>query len=317
MSSPARRRAPPIDRTVLITGAFGFTGGAIRRRLQARGLALRTLTDHAPADPGEVRVFPHAFDDPGELARSLEGVDTLYNTYWVRFARGSVTYERAVENSVRLFEAARAAGVGRLVHVSIANPSPDSALPYYRGKAQVESALIRSGLSYAIVRPTVLFGDAGLLINNIAWLLRRLPLFVIPGRGDYRIQPAHVDDLAALAIECGDRTDDLVLDAVGPETYRYADLVDMLRETVKSRARIVSLPPGLALGLGRLLGWLLRDVLITREEIVGLCDDLLVSRGPPTCKTSLHDWLLRNREQVGARYLSELARHYRRPAAAQ
>ncbi len=297
--------------TALITGAYGFTGSAIRRLLEPRGVALRTLTS-ANAPPGSaLRTLPWCFDDPAALAASLEGVDTLYNTYWVRFARGSVTHERAVEHSQQLFRAARVAGVRRVVHVSIANPSLDSALPYYRGKALVEQALLESSLSYAIVRPTVLFGGRGILLNNIAWLLRRLPLFAIPGRGDYQIQPAHVDDLARLAVSVADEKKDLVVDAAGPEVYSYRELVEKLRSAVRSRARLVHLPPNVAYVLARGIGWALRDVLLTREELAGLRANLLVSSAPPSCGTRLSEWLRAHGQTLGRTYLSELELHYR------
>lgn len=297
--------------TALITGAYGFTGAAIRRLLELRGVALRSLTSRTAPPGSALRTLPWCFDDPAALVASLEGVDTLYNSYWVRFARGSVTHERAVDHSCQLFRAARVAGVRRVVHVSIANPSLDSALPYYRGKALVEQALVESGLSYAIVRPTVLFGERGVLLNNIAWLLRRLPIFAIPGRGDYRIQPAHVDDLARLAVSVADQTKDVVVDAVGPEVYSYRAMVELLRSAVGSRAQLVRLPPAVAYVLARGIGWALRDVLLTRHELAGLRANLLVSSAPPSCDTRLSEWLRANGTTLGTSYLSELELHYR------
>ena len=88
------------------------------------------------------------------------------------------TFEQAVENSRILFEAAAGAGVGRMVHFSVANASTDSRLPYFRGKGQVEEILRDTGiLPYAIIRPTLVFGEWDLLLNNMAWALRRLPVF--------------------------------------------------------------------------------------------------------------------------------------------
>lgn len=300
--------------THLVTGAFSFSGRAITRRLLERGDAVRTLTGHPErAGPlqGRVEAFPLDLDDADALAKRFEGVDTFFNTYWVRFDRGAQSFGRAARGSRRLFEAAARAGVRRVVHVSIANPSLDSPLPYYRGKAHVERALAESGLPHGILRPTVLFGHGGLLLNNIAWLLRRLPLFAIPGRGEDRLQPVHVEDAAALALDLAAREGDVAVDAAGPETYRYADLVRLIREAVGSRARIVHVPPGTALWLARGLGWWLRDVVITREELAGLRADLLVSKEPPTGHTRLGEWLRAHADAFGTRYLSELALHYR------
>ena len=163
---------------------------------------------------------------------SLSGATTLYNTYWVRFARRTVDHERAVANSRALFHAAERAGVQRIVHVSITHPSSNSPLPYFRGKALVERALAECDLSYAIVRPAILFGGDGVLLNNIAWLLRRLPVFAIGGKGDYRIRGIHVDDLAHLCLAKAAETHDSVTDAVGPERPTFTELVGAIRDAV-------------------------------------------------------------------------------------
>ena len=298
----------------VVTGAFGYTGRYITARLLACGKRVRTLTGH-PARPnpfgGAVEVAPLDFGNPGQLTRSLRGAETLYNTYWIRFPHGAATYEKAVENSRMLFRAAREAGVRRLVHISITQASQDSPFAYFRGKGLVEEALRESGLSHAILRPTVVFGPEGILINNIAWLLRRFPVFAVPGRGDYRLQPVFVEDVAELAVAAGDSRDNLILDAVGPETFTFDELVRLVARAVGSRARLVHLPPGLALWLSRLVGLFVGDVVLTREEVDGLMANLLVSDAPPTGRTRLSNWLARNADQVGGRYASELDRHYR------
>lgn len=299
--------------THVLTGAFGYTGRYLARRLLASGISVRTLTNH-PRDPdplrGRVEVHALDFSSPPSLARSLEGARVLYNTYWVRFDHGDATYARAVENTKILFSAALEAGVERIVHVSITNPSADSPLPYFSGKAALESHLAALPVSHAIVRPTVLFGREDILINNIAYLLRRLPLFGVPGSGRYAVQPVYVDDLASLMADLASRTDDVILDAVGPETYSYIDLVRLVRDAIHARARIVRVPPLLVLLMGRILGRLVGDVIITPDEIRGLSSGLLVSGSEPTCATSFRSWVEAHGASLGARYASELARHY-------
>ena len=208
----------------VVTGAFSYSGGAIARDLQLAGRRVRTLTGHPErgSDRTDIEVRPLDFDDPTGLSKSLDGATTLFNTYWVRFARGGVDHALAVENSRTLFQAAKRAGVRKIIHVSILHPSADSPYPYFRGKALVERALAESGLSYAVLRPAILFGGDGVLINNIAWLLRHLPVFAIGSRGDYRVRGIHVDDLAQLCLAKGGETNDSVTDAVGPEPPRQA-----------------------------------------------------------------------------------------------
>ncbi len=302
----------------VVTGAFSYTGRYLTRELLARGIRVRTLTNH-PHRPhpfgSRVEAAPLDFADPAGLASSLQGAGVLYNTYWVRFAHGKTTFEGAVENTKTLVRAAREAGVRRLVHVSIANPDPESDLPYYRGKGQLEAFIRQSGLSHAIVRPAVLFGGEtaaeDVLLNNIAWLLRRLPVFAVPGDGRYGIQPIAVEDMARLMAGAGERTEDETFDAVGPEVYTFRELVDRLRAAVGSRAAILHLPPGVALGLARGLGMLVGDVMLTRDEVRGLMANLLVSAGPPTGTTRLSDWLAAHADLIGARYASEVGRHFR------
>jgi len=296
-----------------VTGAFGYSGQHLARRLLEQGAAVRSLTGHPDRpDPfgGRVEVRRLAFDDAAALRQALVGVKVLYNTYWVRFAHGATTHALAVARSRRLFQAAAEAGVERVVHVSITNPSPESPLPYFRGKAEVEQALAASGLSHAILRPAVFFGGRDVLINNIAWLLRRLPLFgVAPGR--YGLQPIHVDDLARLAVGQGASRDTVTLDAVGPEVFAFDDLVRLVRKAVGSRALVTPVPPWLLLLASRLLQPLVGDVVLTADEVAGLRANLLVSAAPATGTTRFTDWLARHAGELGVAWASELERHFR------
>jgi uncharacterized protein YbjT (DUF2867 family) len=297
----------------VVTGAFGYTGKYITERLLAMGKPVKTLTGH-PNSPNpfgdRVSVAPFSFEDPGELARSIEGADVLYNTYWVRIPRGRLDFDVAVENTRTLIRAAEAAGIRRLVHTSITNASADSPLPYFRGKGILEMEVQSARLSYAILRPTLIFGREDILINNIAWTLRRFPFFPIFGAGGYRVQPVFVEDFADLAVGAGQQSDNVAMDAVGPEVFTFEDMVRLIAKKIGSRARLVHMGPGLAYFLSRLVGYAVGDVPLTRDEIKGLMSDLLVSDGPPTGRTRLSDWLTQNAASVGIKYASELKRHY-------
>ncbi|MGC8861485.1 MAG: SDR family oxidoreductase [Armatimonadota bacterium] len=296
-----------------VTGAGGFTGRHITARLIAAGKQVINLTGHPERAAGlgdAVRSVQFDFGSPDKLARDLEGVTTLFNTYWIRFERGSMTFDTAVANSRALIQAAKLAGVKRIVHISITNPSLDSPFGYYRGKAAVEAALKESGLSYAILRPAMLFGDGGVLINNLAWFLRRLPVFAIPGSGNYWMQPVFVEDLADLAIQMAERSENIIIDAVGPEVFTFNEMVKLLARTVGSRTWVMHIPPSIALPATGLLGLLLRDVVLTRDEIRALSANLLISSSPPTCPTRLTDWLASHAESIGRTYISDLRKHY-------
>ncbi|MFH1909205.1 MAG: NAD(P)H-binding protein [Chloroflexota bacterium] len=295
----------------VVTGAFGYSGKYIATRLLAEGCRVRTLTNSVKrANPfGEkVEVRSFNFDRPDELVESLRGAEVLYNTYWVRFNYSFFKHESAVQNTLRLFEAAKKAGVKHVVHVSITNPSEDSPLEYFSGKARLERALIESDLSYAILRPTVIFGQEDILINNIAWALRHLPVFGVFGDGKYRLQPIYVDDLAALAVKQGRRRENVIIDAIGPETFTYRDLARVIGEIIGVKRPIVSVPPALGYAVGWVIGKLVGDVMITWPEVKGLMVDLLCTDSPPAGKTKLTDWTREHKDTLGVRYASELAR---------
>jgi nucleoside-diphosphate-sugar epimerase len=298
----------------LVTGAFSYSGRFIAAALLERGREVRTLTNHPrPDDPLASRIptYPLDFSDDAALVSALTGVDTLYNTYWVRAPHSGLTHSVAVENTRRLVDAARRAGVRRIVQTSIANPTA-STRSYYRGKAALEDAVRSSGLSYAIVRPTLLFGEGDVLINNIAWLLRHLPIFAIPGDGRYRLQPMHVKDHATLQVEVGSERADVVVDSAGPEIFTFDELVHLLRRAMGLHTLVVRVPPVLALAGATVAGRLAGDMLLTRDELDDLMDDILVSHEPARGRTRLTDWLALHRDQVGRRYASEIDRHYRR-----
>jgi NADH dehydrogenase len=278
------------------------------------GRSVRTLTGH-PERPNpfgdQVEAAPFSFHRYSRLVSNLRGAEVLYNTYWVRFPRGKVSYERAVENSKRLFSAAKEAGVQRVVHLSITNPSEDSPFPYFKGKAQVERAIAEAGLSYGIVRPTVVFGLEDVLVNNIAWLLRRFPVFAVPGSGQQRLQPVYVDDVGAISVEVGQESASRVLDAAGPEIFTFEEMVRLIRDAVGSRALLVRTPQRVAFGVARLVGLLVRDVVVTGDELVGLAADLVISSEPPRGQVRFSDWIQENKTMVGTTWASELGRHYR------
>ncbi len=298
----------------VVTGAFSYSGAAITRELERSGRRVRTLTGHPEraGAAGGIDVRALDFDDVIGLTAALEGATTLYNTYWVRFPHGDDDFDRAVANSRTLFHAARRAGVERIVHVSITHPSISSPYGYFRGKAQVERALVEVGVPYAVLRPAILFGGEGVLLNNIAWLLRHLPVFGVGGKGDYRIRPVHIDDLAALAVAAGAERTDTVTDAVGPERPTFLEVVRVIREAVHSRCVVVRVPGVVVPPLASVLGLVLRDVLLTGDEYRAMAEGLADTDGPATGTIGVSEWIRAHGDSLGRTYANEIDRHFRR-----
>jgi uncharacterized protein YbjT (DUF2867 family) len=299
-----------------ITGSFGFTGRAITERLLGAGHDVVTLTRRSGAgDPLAARIEVRPFDTarPGELVANLTGVDTLFNTYWLRFPRGGSTFEGAVARSAALFAAAREAGIRRVVHLSVVNAAPDAETPYVRAKAALEGVVRSSGLEWVIVRPTLTYGPGDILINNLAWTLHRFPVYGMPGLGRYTVQPVHVDDVARICVEAAAGEPGRVVDAAGPETLEYRELVALVRTAIGSRSLVMPMPGALVLATAKLLGIVVRDVVLTGDEIRELTSSLLTSHERPLGTIRLTDWVREHGHELGRRWASELARNYRLP----
>ena len=298
-----------------VTGAFGYSGKYIARKLLDESHQVITLTNsphrkhHFRKD---IKAVPFNFENPEKLTESLKDVEVLYNTYWVRFNHRTFTQADAVKNTITLFNSAKDAGVERIVHVSISNPSEDSDLEYFKDKAELEKALKETGLSYSILRPTVLFGKEDILINNIAWSLRHFPFIGVFGDGTYRLQPIYVDDLAVLAVKQGKIRDNTVINAIGPETFTFKSLVKEIGNIIDKKRPVISVPPSLGYITGKIIGFFVNDIMITREEIKGLMRELLYVDEPPTGTTKLTEWTKKHADTLGRKYTSELLRRVNR-----
>ena len=298
----------------VVTGAFSYTGRFIARRLMAQERPIKTLTNH-PRRPGtediHAEVAPLQFRDRDALVASLRGADVLYNTYWVRFHHGRLHFGEAVANTRMLVGAARDAGVRKIVQISVSNPSEVSELEYYAGKARTERIVRESGLAWAIVRPTLIFGPGDILINNIAWLLRRFPAIGIPGRGDYRLQPVAGEDVAEIATWAAEQIDNVTVDAAGPDIIFYSEMIESIAIAVRRHPRFLYMSPRTALLAARIIGRFVNDVMLNEPELEGLMAELLVSQERPRGTRRLDNWLLSNADTIGRTYASELDRHWR------
>ena len=298
----------------IVTGSFGYIGKYITRKLISSGKRVKTITTH-PDKPNpfgnDVKAYPYSFDNPELLISILKGCDTLFNTYWVRFNYGKGSFETALRNTNILFESTNKAGIRKIVHISVTNPSESDALPYYRGKALQEKMLKELGISYSIIRPTLVFGKEDILVNNIAWTIRKFPFVPIFGSGDYKVQPVFVEDLASIAVECAKKNTSETLDAIGPETFTYKEMLQVMASILNPDVKFVHVWPNVGIFLGKIIGLFLHDVLLTKDELKGLMLNKLTSRQTPNGKTKFTEWIKLNKGTVGERYTSELDRHFR------
>ncbi len=307
----------PVD---VVTGAFSYSGAALAAELHRRGRTVRTLTAHPARHTGPgPRVESWPLDFTEESLRScLTGTHTLYNTYWSRFPETGTTYDAAVANSRTLFRVASQVGVRRIVHVSITNPDLASPFPYFSGKALVERDLAACGVPYAIARPAFLFGNGGVLINNMAWMLRHLPVIPVGDGGAYLMRGMHVADLAGLCADLADGPDGVCVDAVGPDRMTFRELLGVVRDAVAPKTPIVAVPGRLLIAGARLLIPVLRDQLLTGDEYRAMASGLADSQAPATGATSFRTWVEQQAPRLGRRYLNDTSgRTGPRPTASE
>ena len=297
----------------VVTGSFGYIGKYITKELLERGQEVKTITTH-PAKPNpfgdKVKAASYHFNDPEKLTAYLSGSETLFNTYWVRFNYRDWSFDQALENTRILFNCAVNAGVKKVVQISVTNPVENDELPYYRGKAQQEELLKETGLDYAIIRPTLVFGKEDILVNNIAWTIRNFPVVPIFGSGTYRVQPVFVEDLARIVVDLALSAGSQVTDAVGPENYTYEEFLRLIARELNRKIAFVAIPPTLGIALGKLIGLVKGDVLLTKDELQGLMRNKLTSTQKPLGTTLFSEWLTKNKENLGREYTSELKRHF-------
>jgi len=299
-----------MSRKAVVTGGFSYIGGAIAAELAARGWDVSTLTNRKPPPGSMIASSPLTFDRDA-LVSALTGADLFVNTFWIRFPFGGQTFDTAVARSALLAEAAKAAGVGRFVHLSVSNPDRGLNLGYYAGKHRVEETLRASGLSCAIVRPTLVVGPNDVLTNNIAWFLRNFPVFPMPRGGRCRLQPVTLADTARIAADAAARSEDETVDAAGPDTVTFREYVELLASLCGVRRWMPGVPNWASLLGIKLVEPFLDDVTLTREELLGLEQELLISHAPPLGKESALGWLEKNGADLGKRYINDLDRHFR------
>lgn len=305
----------------LVTGSFSFSGKFITNELLKTGERVETFTNHpVTTNPNysKITIKQYVFNDFNALVENFKGVDTFFNSYWIRFPYGSTSWMDAIRYSKDLFKACKLAGVKKIVHISVTNPKINSPYAYFKGKAIVEDLLKKSGVPYTILRVAWMFEEGDILTNNIAWILRHMPIFGIFGKGEYKIQPVSLKTLGKVAIEnryLGDKTINInkTIDVIGPETLTYKEYVSLINRTIHAKTILFPFPwfaIQIPIFVSKVIGFALHDRLLTKDEIYSLKDNLLLTDSPPIGNVSFKKWLEKNKNNIGLKWANEVKRHY-------
>jgi NADH dehydrogenase len=301
---------PSMAKRAVITGAFSFTGSAVAREMIRRGWSVHTLTNRTPPTDAKTLTSSPLKFDLQYLKKTIEGADLFINTYWVRLPWKNIGFQTAIDSTRLLVKAVQEAKVPRLVHVSVSNAEKGANLGYYRGKFELETLIAGCGISYAIVCPTLILGPNDVLANNIAWFLRYFPVFPVPQGGRYRLQPITLSDTARIIADAAESAENIKVDAAGPEIFTFYDYLLVLARNCGVNPALVSAPNWVALAGLRMVEPFLGDIVLTREELLSLKQELLISNHSPLGKESVIEWLEGNAAQLGRKYANDLKRHF-------
>ena len=272
---------------ILVTGATGFVGMSVVRALRTRGRDVRCLV-RSPArarrivDYG-VELAYGDVTDPPSVARAMVGVDAVVHLVAIIRERGKRTFDLVNRQATETVAyEARQAGVRHMVHVSAIGAQDNPAYPYLQSKWQGEQAVLRSGVAYTILRPSLLFGAGDEFVNTLAGLVRALPIVPVAGSGKSLLQPISVEEVGAIVAEVagsprfGGRT----IEIGGPQRLTYDEIVDIVKRTLGVRRLKVHLPLSLVFGAVRIMEAVIPNPPATTNQLRMLALDNVTDEPP-------------------------------------
>jgi NADH dehydrogenase len=234
---------------VTVFGGTGFLGRPLVRHLADRGFAVRVASRHPDrALAGDAVIEPVRADvgDDGSVAAAVVGVHAVVNAVSLYVERGGTTFHAVhVEAAARVAAQARRAGVASLVHLSGIGADPASRSPYIRSRGEGEQAVRAAFPAAILVRPSAMVGPDDALLVPVARMLRRLPVFPLFGRGRTRLQPVHVDDVAAAIVRAIGAGEGVTYELGGGTIHSYRGLIELIARHIGRRPLLLPVPYGL------------------------------------------------------------------------
>jgi NADH dehydrogenase len=279
-------------RRVTVTGASGFIGRYVVKRLATRGVVIAAVSRYAETakflrpmgDVGQIATLRASLQDEAALAATVQGADSVVNLVGILHEFGVQRFDAVHhEGAARLARIARAAGVKRFVHVSALGADPGSPAAYARSKAAGEAAVRAAFPEAVILRPSIVFGPEDKFFNRFAEMAQRLPALPLIGGGGTRMQPVYVGDVADAIIRALEDEDAAgrTYELGGPRVYTFRELMELMLEEIRRRRPLVPVSYGLAEFLGGLLEFLPVPPL-TRDQVRMLQADNVVAPGAAT-----------------------------------
>jgi NADH dehydrogenase len=262
---------------VAITGGTGFVGRHLAERLRADGVRSVVVSRRTGA----------AIDDADALTRAFTGCDTVVHCAGINREIGDQTFERVhIEGTRAVIDAARQAGVTRVVMLSFLRARPGTRSPYHETKWRAEELLRTSGLDYTIVKAGMIYGRGDHLVDHLSHTVHTLPLFATVGFREKPIRPVPVDDLTRIlqAAALG-RLPRQTVAVTGAEELLLSDAVRRVARVVGRRILVVPAPVLALEALGQLTEWTMRVPLVAKAQVRMLAEGVAVPLSPAALTT--------------------------------
>jgi uncharacterized protein YbjT (DUF2867 family) len=291
LAAGSERSAPERRKLVTVFGGTGFLGRRIVRRLLGRGFTVRVAARHPkrvqavfrPDEPAPLAVAADVHDDVA-VAAALVGAQGAVNAVSLYVETGRASFDAVhVDGAARLAKCAREVGVERLVHVSGIGADPESTAPYIRARGRGEFAVLQAFGAATLVRPAVMFGPDDAFLTRLVTLVWTLPIYPMFGRGQTRLQPVYVDDVAeaiARVLDRSDGADRPCYELGGPRIYTYQELLQSIANEMGTRVRTVPMPFAVWQALARVAEFL-PGAPLTRNQIALMRRDNIASDDMP------------------------------------
>lgn len=263
---------------ILVTGGTGFVGRRLVARLVEAGERVRVIARgvrQARLADG-VEVVKGNLASGGGLSEAMEGVERVVHLVAIIREVGDQTFDSVIrQGAVNMVNAAKAAGIKKLVHQSAIGARDDPHFLYHKAKWDAEQAVRESGLKYTIVRPSLIFGEGDEFFSTLASLVRWNPIVPIAGDGKTRFQPIWIEDVVTCLVEClkDGVHDNAVVEIGGPEHLTYEEMVDMVAQVLGKRRLKAHIPLFLMRPMASLMEFVLPKPPVTHEQLKMLAID--------------------------------------------
>lgn len=265
---------------ILLTGATGFVGSHILKRLIDQHIKVRcivrSISNARILDSKGIDVHKGDVTDMASLNGSCKGVDTVIHLVGIIREGKGITFEKVhYQGTANILEESKKSGVRKFIHMSALGTRVDAVSRYHKTKWQAEEVVKNSGIDYTIFRPSIICGPEDEFVNMFAKMMRRSPVIPVIGSGNHKMQPIYVEDVVSSFLKTvdNDKTIGKIYELGGPDALTFNDILKTIADVIGRNIMLLHIPTGIM----RPVAWLMEQTLhsphVTREQLIMLNEE--------------------------------------------